>query len=71
MDDRSGFIGPEKGPGRSLLPKAHDVDDDKVLVAAVEGVAEYVVTGDQDILVPREYEQISVVTPRAFVGLIP
>jgi putative PIN family toxin of toxin-antitoxin system len=55
----------------SIQPKLRDVDDDKVLVAALEGTADYVVTGDQDLLVLGFYEQIQILTPREFLGVMP
>jgi putative PIN family toxin of toxin-antitoxin system len=44
-----------------------DPDDDKYLAGAVEGRAEFLVTGDVDLLRLREYEGIQIVTPRAFL----
>lgn len=44
-----------------------DPDDDKYLACAVEGRAEFLVTGDADLLQLREYEGIQIVTPRAFL----
>jgi putative PIN family toxin of toxin-antitoxin system len=46
---------------------ARDPDDDTILGAAIEGCAEYLVTGDQDLLALGEYEGIRIVTPRAFL----
>ena len=37
------------------------------MACAVEGEADYIVSGDQDLLVLGEYEGIQVVTPRQFV----
>jgi uncharacterized protein len=47
-----------------------DPDDDAVLSAAVEGRAQTIVTGDDDLLALEEYEAIAIVTPRAFLDLI-
>jgi len=47
-----------------------DPDDDMVLSAAVEGRAEVIVTGDDDLLVLREYEGIRIETPRAFLSTV-
>jgi putative PIN family toxin of toxin-antitoxin system len=47
-----------------------DPDDDAVLAAAVEGRATAIATGDADLLALGEYEDIAIVTPRAFLDLI-
>jgi len=45
-----------------------DPDDDKDIAAAVEGLAEFIVTGDTDLLALTEYEGIRIISPRAFLG---
>jgi putative PIN family toxin of toxin-antitoxin system len=58
-------------PGRLRLPGAtRDSKDDAVVACAMEGKADYIVSGDQDLLALGEYENIQVVTPRQFVGII-
>ena len=49
---------------------SRDPDDDKYLAAAVEGRATHVVTGDQDLLSVGRFEDVEVVTPRAFLSLL-
>jgi len=44
-----------------------DPHDDKYIAAAVEGLAEFIVTGDRDLLAIKEYEGVRIVTPRAFL----
>lgn len=44
-----------------------DSKDDKFLACGVEGKVDYIVTGDKDLLVLREYEAIKIVTPGVFV----
>jgi len=44
-----------------------DPDDDKYIAAAVEGLAEFIVTGDTDLLALTEYEGIRIISPRAFL----
>jgi putative PIN family toxin of toxin-antitoxin system len=46
---------------------SRDADDDAILAAAVEGCADYIVTGDQDLLAIGDYQSIRIVTPRAFL----
>jgi putative PIN family toxin of toxin-antitoxin system len=49
---------------------AADPDDDKYLAAAVEGMAEYVVSGDDHLLSLGTHQGIRVVTARAFLELL-
>jgi predicted nucleic acid-binding protein len=42
-----------------------------VLAAAVEGNAGYIVSGDSDLLVLEQYEEIRIVTPRQFLSVLP
>ena len=47
-----------------------DPADDVVLAAAMEGRADNIVTGDEDLLVLGDFEGIAIVTPRSFLGAI-
>lgn len=47
-----------------------DPEDDKYLVAALEGRAGYVVSGDSDLLELHEYKGVSMVTARAFLRIL-
>jgi putative PIN family toxin of toxin-antitoxin system len=47
-----------------------DPDDDEYLAAALEGHAEYVVSGDSDLLDIHEYRGVSIVTAREFVRIL-
>jgi len=58
------FVAPEK---LSLSVVADDPTDDKYLVAAIEGEARLIVTGDSDLLKIREYEGVEIVTAREFL----
>ena len=44
-----------------------DVKDDKFLACAVEAKTDYIITGDKDLLVIKEYAGIKIVTPREFL----
>ena len=58
-------------PGRLRLPGVtRDPKDDAVVACAKEGNADYIVSGDQDLLVLGEYEGIRIVTPRRFVEIL-
>jgi uncharacterized protein len=55
----------------SIKPICRDSDDDLILACAGDAVADYVVTGDEDFLVLKNYEGTSIVTPREFEKLFP
>jgi len=57
-------------PGISEVNIARDPTDDKIISAALEAGAEYIMTGDKDLLTLGEYEGVSIVTPSRFVALI-
>jgi len=42
---------------------SRDMKDDKFLACAIEAKAEYLVTGDEDLLILEEYEGIKIVIP--------
>jgi putative PIN family toxin of toxin-antitoxin system len=61
----------ELTPGHLHLPGVtRDPKDDAVVACAKEGEADYIVSGDQDLLVLGEYEGIRVITPRQFVEIL-
>lgn len=47
-----------------------DEKDDKFLACAVEGNADLIVTGDNDLLILDEYKGIKIITPKEFVALL-
>ena len=47
-----------------------DARDDKFLACAVEGNAEYIISGDKDLLTLKEFKGITIISPREFVNLI-
>jgi len=57
-------------PGRLKVKASRDAAADKFLAAAVEGKAEYVVTGDKDLLVLKAYRRVEIVTPGRFVRIL-
>ncbi len=58
-------------PGNVVVQTVEkDPDDDKFLAAAVEGRADYVVSGDKPLLDIKEYHGIRTVTPKDFLVLI-
>jgi len=58
-------------PGRVMIPPtARDPRDDHILACAVEGHADFVVTGDRDLPDLRRFQGISIVSPAAFAALL-
>ena len=55
----------------SIAPTCRDLDDDLILACAREVVADYVVTGDEDLLVLKNFEGISILNPRGFEKIFP
>ena len=47
-----------------------DPDDDQYVSAAVEGLAQFLVTGDAHLLALKEYEGIRILTPREFLDVL-
>ncbi|MBI3454692.1 MAG: putative toxin-antitoxin system toxin component, PIN family [Candidatus Rokubacteria bacterium] len=46
-------------PGTTSVRACRDADDDKFLAAAVEGRAQYVVSGDKDLLALKSYRRVA------------
>ena len=59
------------GQTDSITPICRDSDDDLILASARDAVADYIVTGDEDLLVQKNYEGISIVNLREFERLFP
>ena len=49
---------------------AEDPDDDMVLACAVEGQADYIVSGDQHLLGLGAFQRIPIVTPAQFLRIL-
>lgn len=47
-----------------------DPDDDKFIAAAVEGKADYVVSGDIPLLNLKEYQRIKILSPKDFLNIL-
>ena len=54
---------------REIARASKDPDDDKYIAAAIEGRAGFVVAGDSDLLVLKEYDGVRIVSPGIFVEL--
>ncbi len=57
--------------GKQLATQVcRDIKDDKFLACAVEANADYLITGDEDLLVLKSFEGIKIVTPRKFLKVL-
>jgi putative PIN family toxin of toxin-antitoxin system len=62
----------EVTPGHlALSGVTRDPKDDAVVACAVEGRADLIISGDEDLLTLGDYEGIQVVTPAQFVEMLP
>ncbi len=75
--DDGGPPGPDGFPGSALqsdpepIPAlTRDPEDDYLIVYALIGRAEYLVTGDRDLLVLERVESVDILTPNAFGQLL-
>lgn len=58
-------------PGRLTIPlTARDPEDDQILACAIEGHADYIVTGDQDLLTLERFQGIPIIPPAAFAAVL-
>ena len=56
--------------GRVRVKVSRDPEDNKFLEAAIEARAQYVVTGDKDLLDLKTYRQVRIVRPAAFLKIL-
>lgn len=49
---------------------SRDIKDDKLLACGVEGKADYIITGDKDLLDLKEYKGVKITTPRKFLAVL-
>ena len=47
-----------------------DPDDDVVLASALEGEADYIVTGDKHLLLLREYHKTKIITVKQILAIL-
>ncbi len=59
LRDAAEFVVPTPLP----QPVSRDLDDDHVIAAAIAARADWIVTGDQDLLVLGSYDGIAIMTP--------
>lgn len=56
--------------GKTEIEVVRDPDDNKIISAAVEAKAEYIVSRDKDLLSLRKYQRIKIITPEEFMRIL-
>lgn len=55
---------------KESLQVVRDIDDNRVLEAAVEGECNFIVTGDRDLLELGSFQDIKIITPNSFLQML-
>jgi putative PIN family toxin of toxin-antitoxin system len=55
--------------GLKVADICRDADDDNIIACAVAAKADYLVTGDSDLLEIKSYKGVKIITPRDFEAL--
>jgi len=53
--------------GNTVVEIVRDPDDNKIISAALEGNANFIVSRDRDLLDLKEYQSIKIITPEEFM----
>jgi putative PIN family toxin of toxin-antitoxin system len=53
-------------PAQAVKGVCRDPEDDRILRCALAGKVDYLVSGDEDLLVMKEFKAIRIITPRDF-----
>lgn len=56
-------------PCRVAIKRLRDIKDTKIIACAVSAKADYIVTGDKDLLVLKKYGEIRILNPKTFLDL--
>ena len=46
-----------------------DPNDDMIIACAIDATADYIVTGDEDLLILKKYKDVTIINPRNFEAL--
>jgi putative PIN family toxin of toxin-antitoxin system len=49
---------------------SRDKDDDKILQCGFNGNVDFIITGDKDLLVLKEYKAIKIITPKNYLEIV-
>ena len=50
--------------------QAGDQDDNKILQCGLDGNVDYIITGDNDLLVLKEYNKIKIIKPKDYLDIV-
>ena len=53
--------------GENTIRVSRDTDDNKIIETAVKGKADYIISGDDDLLVIKNYESTGILKPSNFL----
>ena len=56
--------------GPHVISVVRDSDDNMVLECALSGGADYIISGDQDLIILKEFHGIKLLSPREFLTII-
>lgn len=54
----------------AIVKLSRDADDDKFINAAITGKADYIISGDDDLLSLQGKSPVTIITPRAFLAVL-
>lgn len=57
-------------PGRTKVEIVRDPGDNKIIAAAIEGNADYIVSRDRDLLDLNDYQRIKIIKPEEFMKIL-
>jgi len=60
------LLDPEKGMNTIAIPELRDQNDVKILSTAISSEAEFLITGDLDLLVLNPFSSMKIMTPSDF-----
>jgi len=56
--------------GNALENASRDQDDNKILQCGLDGNVDYIITGDNDLLVLKEYNKIKIIKPKDYLDIV-
>ena len=56
--------------GSMTIDASRDVDDNRIIETAYIGKAQYIISGDKDLLVLKKYEDIKILNPGDFLKIL-
>jgi putative PIN family toxin of toxin-antitoxin system len=57
-------------PDENVENISRDIEDNKILKCGLEGNVEYIITGDNDLLVIEKYRNIKIVNPKDYLEIV-